>query len=145
MPHNQEVTTAELSAHSPFIDGAWREKHKKTILNSCTPTDKAILHGLYRRPELCEEEDSLIPWIKAKHRRYVIASFERDAKAIRQVLAKHYTLLTLSAYFDFPAEHRIVNILHQYLRNSIDVTAGEDCLDDTRSLDQLVAVVKEIF
>ena len=27
----------------------------------------------------------------------------------------------------------------------MDVTAGEDCLDDTRSLDQLVAVVKEIF
>ena len=95
MPHNQEDTTAELSAHSPFIDDAWWETHKNTILKSCTPTDKAILHGLYRRPGLCEEEDSLIPWIKAKHRRYVIASFERDAKAIQKVFTKHDTLFTL--------------------------------------------------
>ena len=58
---------------------------------------------------------------------------------------KHDTLFTLSAYFDFLADHRIVNVLHQYLRSSADVTAGEDGLDNTRPLDQLVAVVKEIF
>ena len=120
-------------------------KHNNIVLRSCTPTDKAILHGLYRRPELCEDDDSCIPWIKAKHRRYVLTSFERDAKAIRKVLTKHDTLFTLSAYLNFPADYRIVNVLHQYLRSSADVTAGEDGLDNTRSLDQLVAVVKEMF
>ena len=38
-----------------------------------------------------------------------------------------------------------MNVLHQYLRSSADVSAGEDGLDNTRPLDQLIAVVKVIF
>ena len=58
---------------------------------------------------------------------------------------KHDTLFTLSAYFEFPADHRIVNVLHQYLRSSADVTAGEDGLDNIRPLDQFITVVNVIF
>ena len=116
---------------------------KDSILRPCSPIDKAILHSLYRCPGLCGEEDPIIPWISAKHRRYVIASFERDAKAIRKILTMHDTLFTLSAYFEFHADHRVVNVLHQYLCSSSEVTAGEDGLDNTRPLDQLVSVIRE--
>ena len=97
-----------------------------------------------RLPGLCEDADPT-QWIKAKHSRYVLASFEGDAKAIQKVLMKHNTLFTLLAYFDFLADHRIVNVLHKYLRSSADTIAGEDGLANIRPLDELIAAVKVIF
>ena len=66
-----------------------------------------------------------------------LSSMMHGGKSIKRLFSSHALLPT--------ADHRIVNVLHQYLRSSVDVTAGEDGLEDTRPIDQLVAVVKEIF
>ena len=37
------------------------------------------------------------------------------------LLAKHDTLFTLASYYEIPADHQVVNILHQYLKASTEI------------------------
>ena len=145
MPHNEEASTQDLRDNNPFIDAAWKETHKNTILRHCSAVNKAIIHSLYRRLGLCEDDNLVNPWVMSKHRRVCLASYERDVKAIHKLLFKHDTLFTLARHYDLPADHNIVNVLHQHLVSSTNNSSGIDGLDDTRPLDQIVCVLKAIF
>ena len=54
-------------------------------------------------------------------------------------------MFTLASYFQIPADHGVVNILHQYLKVSSESSAGEDGIDNTRALDQLVGAMRVVF
>ena len=61
------------------------------------------------------------------------------------ILSKHDTLFTLASYFLIPADHGIFNILHQYLEMENESSAGEDDIENTRALDQLLGVIRVVF
>ena len=71
-----------------------------------------MLTSLYRREGLCANDDELRPFVSAKHRRFVLSCFERDARIMDKILARHDTMFTLASYFDIPADHKVVNVLH---------------------------------
>ena len=98
MPHNEEASTLDLLEHILFIDDAWKEKHQKTLLRPCSLMDKAIIHSLYRRLGLCEDDNLVNPWVMYKHRRVCLASYERDVKAMRKLLLRHDTLFTFARH-----------------------------------------------
>ena len=81
----------------------------------------------------------------SKHRRVCLASYERDVKAMHKLLLRHDTLFTLARHYDLPADHNIVNVLHQHLVSSTNNTSGIYGLDDTRTLDQIFGCIKIIF
>ena len=111
MPHGSESTTEELRS-SPFIrDSAWQQKHRDTVLKPCTPVDIDILTSLYRREGLCTNTVELRPFVRAKHRRFVLLCFERDARIMDKILARHDIMFTLASYFEIPADHQVVNVL----------------------------------
>ena len=87
----------------------------------------------------------MIPFVKAKHRRFVLSCFERDSRLIDKILAKHDTMFTLSSYFQIPADHGVVNILHQYLKLGSESSAGEDGIENSRALDLLVGANRVVF
>ena len=62
-----------------------------------------------------------------------------------KILARHDTLFTLASYFHIPADHGIINILHQYLKVESESSAGEDGIENTRALDQLVGATRVVF
>ena len=41
--------------------------------------------------------------------------------------------------------HGVDNILHQYLTVSSESSAGEDCVENIRALDQLVGAMRVVF
>ena len=53
-------------------------------------------------------------------------------------------MFTLASYFQIPADHGVVNILHQYLKVSSESSAGEDGIDSARALDQLVGAMRMV-
>ena len=61
------------------------------------------------------------------------------------VLARRYILFTLASYFQIPADHGIINILHQYLKVESESSAGEDGIENIRALDQLVGATRVVF
>ena len=124
---------------------AWQQTYKDIFLVPCEPVSMSVLTSLYRRQGICANHDDLIPFVKAKHRRYALACFERDSRPMDMVLARHDTLFTLASYFQIPADHWIINILHQYLKVESESSAGEDGIDNTRALDQLVGVIRMVF
>ena len=103
------------------------------------------MHSLYRRAGLCEDDNLINPWVMSKHRRVCLASYERDVKAMHKLLLRHDTLVTLARHYDLPADHNIVNVLHQHFVSSTNNTSGIDGLDDTRPLDQIFGCIKVIF
>ena len=52
-------------------------------------------------------------------------------------------MFTLSSYFQIPADHGVDNIFHQYLKLSSE--SGEDGIENTRALDQLVGAMQVVF
>ena len=54
-------------------------------------------------------------------------------------------MFTLASYFEIPADHQVINILHKYLKVSSESSAGEDGIDSTRALDQLVGAMNMVF
>ena len=61
------------------------------------------------------------------------------------VLAKHDTLFTLASYFRIPADHGILNFLHQYLQMESESSDGEDGIENTRALDQILGAILVVF
>ena len=145
MPHGTETPTEE-QRESPFIkDAAWQRKCKDIFLVPCKPITIDILTSLYRREGICNDDEDLLPLVKAKLRRFVLSCFERDARIIDKIIARHDTMFTLASYFQIPADHGDVNILHQYLRVSSESSAGEDGIDSARAFDQLVSAMRIVF
>ena len=145
MLHGTENTTEDQRS-SPFIrDDAWQQKYRDIVLRPCSPIDIDILTSLYRRDGLCTNDDELLPFVRAKHRRFVLSCFERDARIMDKIIARHDTMFTVASYFDIPLDHQVVNVLHQYLKASSESSAGEDGIEDIRALDQLVAAIKIVF
>ena len=129
MPHGTESTTEDQRS-SPFIrDAVRQQKYRDIVLRPCTPVDIDILTSLYRREGLCTNDVELRPFVRAKHRRFVLSCFERDARIMDKILARHDTMVTLGSYFEITADHQVVNVLHQYLKASSESSAGEDGID----------------
>ena len=145
MPHGTETTTDEQRESSFVKDEAWQRKYKDIVLVPCKPITTDILTSLYRREGICNDEEDLLPFVKATHRRFVLSCFERDARIIDKIIARHDTMFTLASYFQIPAGHGVVNILHQYLKVSSESSAGEDGIDSARALDQLVCEMIMVF
>ena len=145
MPHGTENTTEEQRESSFVKDEAWQRKYKDIVLVPCKPITTDILTSLYRREGICNDDKDLLPFVKAKHRRFVLSCFERDARIIDKIIARHDTMFTLASYFQIPADHGVVNILHQYLKVSSESSAGEDGIDSIRALDQLVGAMRMVF
>ena len=118
MPHGNENATEEQRKSSFVKDEAWQRKYKDIVLVPCKPITTDILTSLYRREGICNDDKDLLPFVKAKHRRFVL---------------------------QIPANHGVVNILHQYLKVSSESSAGEDGIDSTRALDQLVGAMRMVF
>ena len=111
----------------------------------CKPSTTDILTSLYRREGLCNDDKDLLPFVKAKHRRFVLSCFERDARIIVKMIARHDTMFTLASYFQIPADHGVVNILHQYLKVSSESSVGEDGIENILALDQLIGAMRVVF
>ena len=116
MPHGTERPVAELLDTDFVKSDAWQQRHKHVLLVACKLIGNDVLQSLCRRDGICVNKDDLIPFVKAQHRRYVLACFERDSRSMDTVLAKHDTLFTLASYFPIPADHGIFNFLYQYLQ-----------------------------
>ena len=97
MPHGTERPVAGLLDTDLVKSDAWQQQCNNVLLVACNPIGNDVLQGLYRRDGICADKDDLIPFVKARHRRYVLACFERDSRAMDMVLAKHDTLFTLAS------------------------------------------------
>ena len=145
MPHGTDLPVMQLRETDFVNDDAWQQPYKDLLLVPCKPFSMSVLTSLYRRQGICANHEDLIPFVKAKHRRYVLACFERDSRLMDLILARHDTLFTLASYFQIPADHGIINILHQYLKVESESSAGEDGIENTRALDQLVGATRVVF
>ena len=105
MPHGIENRTEEQRESSFVKDEAWQRKYKDIVLVPCKPITTDILTSLYRREGICNDDKDLLPFVKAKHRRFVLSCFERDARIIDKIIARHDTMFTLASYFQIPAHH----------------------------------------
>ena len=120
-------------------------KYAGVLLVPCKPIGMDVLKSLYQRPILCAKFDDLIPLVKSRHRRYVLACFDRDSRLLDWLLSRHDVLFTLASYYPIPADHGIINILHQHIKLESESSAGEDGIANTRALDQLIGAVRIVF
>ena len=75
MLHGTENATEDQRS-SPFIrDAVWQQKYRDIVLRPCILIDIDILTSLYRRDGLCINDDELLPFVRAKHRRFVFFVF----------------------------------------------------------------------
>ena len=80
MPHFDDRPFVEMRDTEYVRSEAWQRKYADVLLVPCKPIELEVLQSLYQRPTLCEKYDDLVPWIKSRHRRYVLACFERDSR-----------------------------------------------------------------
>ena len=61
------------------------------------------------------------------------------------LLSRHDVLFTLASYYPIPADHGIINILHQHIKLESESSAGGDGIANIRGLDQLIGAVRVVF
>ena len=97
MPHFADRPFAEMQ-HTDYVkDDAWQRKYAGVLLVPCKPIGIEVLQSLYQRPILCAKFYDLIPFVKSRHRRYVLACFERDSRLLDWLLSRHDVLFTLAS------------------------------------------------